>query len=310
MNRKHTIDSVRSMFEQIGYELLETTYKNNSTPLRVKCDNGHTTEISLRSFLRGRRCRYCYYERERIDRRLSYDYVKKYFAENGCELLDDHYKNAKTPMSYICLCGEKSEITFDNFRIGKRCRNCGTKSAAEKRRRSVDEVACYFAERGCTLLSTEYYNTHQILDYICECGNTSQITFSNFSQGQRCVECGVKKRIGQNNHNWKPEKTDEERLVGRATPENNQWRNLVFERDGYTCQCCGARNQKGRGSSIVLEAHHIESWSDRPELRYEVSNGITLCNLCHRGPKGFHSIYGYTNNTRKQLEEFFRKRMD
>lgn len=30
-----------------------------------------------------------------------------------------------------------------------------------------------------------------------------------------------------------------------------------------------------------LEAHHILSWKDYPELRYDINNGITLCHAHH-----------------------------
>ncbi len=52
------------------------------------------------------------------------------------------------------------------------------------------------------------------------------------------------------------------------------WRKAVFERDKYTCQQCYQRG--GR-----LQAHHLSSWSKYPDLRYEVSNGLTLCRDCH-----------------------------
>lgn len=52
------------------------------------------------------------------------------------------------------------------------------------------------------------------------------------------------------------------------------WRKAVFVRDDYVCQSC-----KKRGSD--LEAHHIKSWDDYPDLRYCISNGITLCKSCH-----------------------------
>jgi hypothetical protein len=52
------------------------------------------------------------------------------------------------------------------------------------------------------------------------------------------------------------------------------WKQLVLERDNYTCQECN--------SKINLHAHHIQSKSSHINLCYDVDNGITLCNLCHR----------------------------
>lgn len=61
----------------------------------------------------------------------------------------------------------------------------------------------------------------------------------------------------------------------RHSNEYKEWRNRVFERDGFKCQECGQV-----GSS--LNAHHIKTFKDYPKLRFDVSNGITLCEKCHR----------------------------
>lgn len=54
-------------------------------------------------------------------------------------------------------------------------------------------------------------------------------------------------------------------------------RQYVFHRDGYTCQCCGAR-----GKGVKLHAHHLES---RKTGGNAPDNQITLCDDCH---KKFH----------------------
>ena len=64
-------------------------------------------------------------------------------------------------------------------------------------------------------------------------------------------------------------------VEGRQCAEYKQWRRSVFERDGFRCQICSKRSGK-------LNAHHIKKYAYYPELRYSVSNGITLCEECHK----------------------------
>ena len=61
----------------------------------------------------------------------------------------------------------------------------------------------------------------------------------------------------------------------RYCKEYTNWRKRVFDRDNYTCQKCG---QIGG----TLNAHHIKHYKDYHKLRYELSNGITLCEKCHK----------------------------
>jgi 5-methylcytosine-specific restriction endonuclease McrA len=59
----------------------------------------------------------------------------------------------------------------------------------------------------------------------------------------------------------------------RNMPEYIAWRTAVFQRDNYTCQECG--------ETVNVCAHHIMSWSRNPDLRFDSSNGVTLCEDCH-----------------------------
>jgi 5-methylcytosine-specific restriction endonuclease McrA len=54
----------------------------------------------------------------------------------------------------------------------------------------------------------------------------------------------------------------------------NKLQRQVFERDDYTCQIC---DQRGG----YLQADHIKSWADFPELRFDLDNCRTLCMGCH-----------------------------
>lgn len=79
---------------------------------------------------------------------------------------------------------------------------------------------------------------------------------------------------GKRNGNWKNGSTAEIQLA-RSSKKYKLWRMSVFERDMFTCQECGA-------SGVYLEAHHIKSFAEFKELRYLLSNGITLCVDCHK----------------------------
>jgi len=80
-------------------------------------------------------------------------------------------------------------------------------------------------------------------------------------------------RKGNKHWNWKGGISKERHLL-MGQLEYKQWRSDVFKRDDWTCQTCQCRGK-------YLEAHHIKRWSEYPELRYELSNGVTLCRECH-----------------------------
>jgi len=68
-------------------------------------------------------------------------------------------------------------------------------------------------------------------------------------------------------------------------PAYKDFRKAVLKRDKGKCAMpgCGKKKQ--------LQVHHIKKWSRASSLRYEVSNGITLCRQCHDSIKGYESQY-------------------
>lgn len=81
---------------------------------------------------------------------------------------------------------------------------------------------------------------------------------------------------GQNHWNWKE---DRSLLIKRDRRNDSlyvRWRKDVKTRDGYKCQMTHTGECSGR-----IEVHHIRSWKDYPLLRYEITNGITLCHAHH-----------------------------
>ena len=109
----------------------------------------------------------------------------------------------------------------------------------------------------------------------------------------------MSKRVsGEGNYFWNGGVSGENDSM-RHRREYKNWRTAVYERDNYTCQCCGAHGGK-------LNAHHLNQFADYAELRYDVDNGITLCADCHESTKNgsFHNVYGTHNTTPHQLREY------
>lgn len=79
---------------------------------------------------------------------------------------------------------------------------------------------------------------------------------------------------GERNPNWAGGVTPIHHRI-RTSKEYQEWRSQVFERDNWTCKGCGVR-----GGS--LHADHIKPFALFPELRFELTNGRTLCVPCHK----------------------------
>ena len=96
----------------------------------------------------------------------------------------------------------------------------------------------------------------------------------------KAVRAVKHKFSGPNCPHWKGGITPLNKALRKGT-EYADWRTAVFTRDKFTCQRC----RDNRGGN--LHAHHIKSFSDHPDLRFDVSNGETLCHDCHEKHHGW-----------------------
>ena len=95
---------------------------------------------------------------------------------------------------------------------------------------------------------------------------------------------------GEKSHFWKGGVTSLNMLI-RVSARYKKWRTSVFKRDNYTCIWCGTKS--GNGKRVMLNADHIKSFSQFPELRFAVDNGRTLCVDCHYKTDNFGSKANY-----------------
>lgn len=189
-NIKFTQEYVESYYKEKGCLLLDN-YKNASTPLKYLCHCSHENTLSFDKFKKQKNgCRYC----TKIGGYKLED-VYNYFKEHDCELLETTYSGVKKKMKYKCSCGNISEISFDNFKSGKRCNKCGLDKLSEQFKTDIKHVIDYFIKNNCVPMFDEYKNDRQKLKYKCSCGNISSITFADFKSGRRCNKCSTQRRL-------------------------------------------------------------------------------------------------------------------
>ena len=144
-------------------------------------------------------------------------------------------------------------------------------------------------------------NSGAIVEYECDgCKGkftTEYAQYVRFNHDGKyyCRECGVEIfNTGENCYCWDNNKTQEERENKRHYPEYKEFIKKVLNRDDFTCCCCGKSADK-------MEVHHLDGYDWCKERRVDETNGVTLCESCH---KNFHSKYGYGENTKEQFEEW------
>ncbi|MCP1158182.1 hypothetical protein [Bacillus infantis] len=122
-------DTVKKLVENIGWTLISESYKGNQKKLHMKCDKEHDVFINLNNFRNGKRCIKCSgMESPSLEDR------KAEFLKLNLELLEEDYKNSKTPLKYRCLeCDYIGEKTWKSARNGFGCLACSPSSMGEER---------------------------------------------------------------------------------------------------------------------------------------------------------------------------------
>ena len=284
MSKKLTIEFIKGEFEKEGCILLSTKYINNKQRLKYICSNKHNSTVRWGDWQQGKRCREC-----SGYKKLTIEFVRQEFKKEGYTLLSKKYINCGQKLNYICSKGHRGSISWDNWKQGCRCAEC-----AGCKKYTIEFIRVVFEKEKHILLTKKYKNVFQKLEYVCPKGHKGFISWSNWAGGHRCSKCFYENNKGKNHCRWNPELTNEDRINGRHISGYVEWACFIKERDNFTCQACGKH-----GGNLV--SHHLESYNNSLNLRTALSNGICLCENCH---KNFHHQYGYGNNTRKQFEKF------
>ena len=160
-----------------------------------------------------------------------------------------------------------------------KCQHCG----GEWQPRNISNANKY-CSREC------YDAVHNIKNKLRKCPTCEEFFEAKTSEDKYCSwDCYNEDRhmpTGEDHWNWQGGISPPSR-----GPQAKQWRLKVYARDQYTCQKCGSKED--------LRAHHIYAWFFYESLRYEIDNGITLCEECH---KQVHKTFGYYSREEMLLQ--------
>jgi 5-methylcytosine-specific restriction endonuclease McrA len=181
--------------------------------------------------------------------------------------------NKGTAKQFICKTCNKKFHSEDSTAVY--CsRECVCKDPEHRKTLSEAHIGQASWNKGttpwfvCETCGKRFQRSRGLKDMPKYCSQKCVIRTTVYRVGQKRPEI-----TGKNNHSWKGGITSVNDKI-RNSLEYKIWRKSVFDRDNYTCQECGIRGS-------YLHAHHIKSFSKHPELRFEISNGITLCKPCH-----------------------------
>lgn len=182
---------MRDYFKKHGCELI-SEFKNVKQILSYRCVCGEIGTTNFYSFRNShhKKCNKCVRKKAKKPNKLDFEYVKKFFKENNCELLESMYINSSTKMAYICSCGKKDYKTWNKFRAGQRCKDCAINQNAEKQRTDFSYVENFLKEHGFSIADGKYVNTNSKMLLICPCGKPTERTWSSVKQSPRC-NCSI-----------------------------------------------------------------------------------------------------------------------
>lgn len=181
---------------------------------------------------------------------------------------------------------EQSGANHPNYKEGKavirdyECKKCGKAFQSDKGHEGREPQYCSRKCAGKRLI------VERPTKVCLQCSKLFQVKYMKGLHKFCSLQCaadnngismkGVKRpdKSGENAPGWKGGVTPVNEAA-RKSMEYKTWRTSVFQRDSYTCQECGKRG-------CELNADHIKPFALYPELRFEVSNGRTLCVPCHK----------------------------
>lgn len=164
-----------------GGKLLSETYVHSKNKLLVECANGHRWEVTSHGLKTGNWCPSCFH----ISTRVGITRVREYVERQGGELISTQYVDSWSDIVVRCNNGHEWTTCWKNLSGGNWCIACFFNSI----RSSIEDLQLVANERGGKLISTEYVNNIQKLEWECSKKHRWYACWRNIHIGRWCPVC-------------------------------------------------------------------------------------------------------------------------
>ena len=275
-------------------------------------------------------CQQCGYKKSASKNRLSYEYVKQYVEDKGCQLVSKEYVNISKNLDIQFECGKIHKMCFGSFKSGEkdpctsmeRFKSTVSEKSTKKMLEFMDSIGFQFIS-----FEGDEFKFRNTITYSCPKGHIETRPYASLWRRKNCTICTKEenkiKYSKENASNWQGGLTELKTYLSKFIV---QWKKDSMENSNYKCVITGKRFE---------DIHHLQSFNlllkeSLEELNFELKNTIgeydsdqitllvnKLIEVHYRYPLGialtkkwhnkFHKLYGMGDNTPDQWNDFIQK---
>jgi len=181
---RYTIEDVRKIAAEHGYECLSTVFHKSSEKLEMKCKYNHQWSVSLDRLKRGARCPVCREIYQQQHQKYDLEFMTNLAESHGGKCLSDVYI-PREKQRWECKNGHQWEAKLTTIRRGSWCSICSNIS----KKLTIEEMQEIANEKGGKCLSTIYINSKSKLKWECAKAHQWESYPYYIKQGYWCSIC-------------------------------------------------------------------------------------------------------------------------
>lgn len=185
--KRSKIDIIKEEFVNEGYQMIDGTYDPKTYKCEILCPLNHRTSVNCYDWKSNQnKCQKCPKLKFK-KRKITIEVLQQEFAEVGYKLLTNEYISYREKLDYECDKGHLTNISYASFKKGIRCNKCSKRPVID-----IEWVREEFEKVGYRLISNKYVRAIAKLDYECDKGHVTKISYNDLQQGRRCNKCSGK----------------------------------------------------------------------------------------------------------------------